>query len=447
MRNKFRINSFCAIVVICCAVALPGTSTAQERDLLELYRLANVKDPAVVRAEAKLESGRADKEIAWAALIPRVSANGAVRQLWHTVLDYPPTTMKGEYTGYSYGVGAGIPIFNMPTYYQISAADAGINSAESGIRTVRQDLIVRLLDAYMRCLKAKADQKVFQDELGRVGKIYEQAQAFLNAGTGDVVAAYEAKARMDSAAADLVKTEGQLRLALQNLSSLSGVEVDSVKDIAIASSSGPQPPEMAWWLDTMRQNSPNLVQAREDLRQSEEYRKGATAGHLPTIQGNGGYTVDKGSTFLPKVETQQWYIGISMTLPIYSGGETSARTRKAVAGESERNAMLYDAQEQATKRLKEAYLNLKYNASLVEAYGRKHESAELQLRAMQKASDIGTRTAIDLLNSEQSYTVSRRDLTAALYDNLQRQLELKAAAGILVEKDLTPLSGMLVASN
>jgi outer membrane protein len=280
-----------------------------------------------------------------------------------------------------------------------------------------------------------------------VGKVLEQFQAFLKNGTGDVIAVYEAKARLDSAAADLVKVEGQLRLVQQNLASLTGVTVDAVKNIVVEKSAGPQPAELEWWIETMRQRSPLVLQAQKDLLQAEESVKTARAAHLPTIQGNGGFTVDKGSTFLPKVETKQWYASIGISVPIYSGGESSARTRRARAGESERRAMLDDTQEQAIKRLKESYLNLQYNQSLVEAYQRKHESAELQLAAVKKGRTIGTRTSIDLLNAEQSYSVSRRDLTAALYDNLQRRLELKAAAGILDESDLVELSGMKVADS
>jgi outer membrane protein TolC len=160
------------------------------------------------------------------------------------------------------------------------------------------------------------------------------------------------------------------------------------------------------------------------------------AAHLPTIQFSGGYAVDKGSTFLPEVQTKQWYLGASVSGPIYSGGETVARTRRALAGESERRFMLEDSQEQNTKRLKEAFLTLQYNVSLAEAYKRKHASTELQLKATRKGREIGTRTAIDLLNAEQSYAVSRRDLVGVLYDNLVRHLELKAAAGILAEHDL-----------
>ena len=441
--NNQKIMGILALFLV--LTMIPIYAQAEELTVLEMYRLALAKDPAVSRAEARLDSANADKEIARAALRPRISANASERHFWPEVIGYSQVNITGDYEGYSYGLGGALSVFNLSNYYQISSAAASISSAEFSIQAVRQDLIVRLLDAYIKYLKAKADEKLYRDELTRVGRVLEQIQAFLDAGTGDIIAVYEGKARMDSAAADLVKTEGQVRLAQQNLASLTGVVVDEVRDIPVVKAVGPQPAELEWWIEIMQQRNPALLQARQDLLQAEKSRKAANAGHLPTIQGNGGYTVDKGSTFLPGVETKQWYVGISISIPIYSGGETTARTRRGLAGESERRAMLDDAQIQAIRRLKEAYLNLTYNQSLVEAYQRKHESSELQLKAVQKGRDIGTRTAIDLLNSEQNYAVSRRDLTAALYDNVQRQLELKSAAGILAEEDLAELNGVLAA--
>jgi outer membrane protein len=446
MRNK--LTNFSLLILTVALYSIPYTAVAAEiapleqQGLFELYRLAKAKDPDVARAVAHLESGQADKEIAVAALLPRVSANGSVREFWTRVIDYNPPLIKGKYTGYSYGAGTTIPIFNMPTYYQVFAASSGIKSSEIALQGAKQTLMVNLVDAYIRSIKSKADIALYRDELNRVAKVLQQTEAFLEAGTGDIIAVYEAKARIDSAAADLVKTEGLYRLAQQNLALLTGVPVISVKDIVLDKPSGPNPEDPEWWLDTMRKRNPALLQAKEDMAQAEENRKGAKAGHLPTIQANGGYTADKGSTFLPKVETDQWYVGIGMTLPIYSGGETEARTRRALAGEMERKAMFNYAEDQATKKLKEAYLNLSYNKSLVEAYKRKQDSAELQLKAVQTGHDIDTRTSIELLNAEQSYALSRRDYTASMYDNVQRQLELKAAAGVLTEEELAQLSGV-----
>lgn len=432
-------------IILCCIFALFLTlhgfqlrmAFGQDWDLQELYKLAKAKDPGIGRADARLEVGHADKDIAWSALLPRVDASASTRQFWHSVKDYNNTNDgEGEYTGYSYNVTGRLPLFTMPSYFQLSSADAAVRSAKAGTRQAKQALILRLIDAYIKLLKARADEQLYRDELARVGKILEQAQAFLKAGTGDVIAVYEAKARIDSAAADLIKTEGQRRLAEQELTTLAGVPVSAVKDLVVTMPHGPQPAEFEWWLETMQKQSPIILQAREDLHQAEYQRKASRAAHLPTLQATGGYTVDKGSTFLPKVETSQWYAGISISVPIYSGGETSARTRRAQAGESERRYILEDTEDQGIKRLNEAFLNLQYNISLVDAYRRKYESAELQLKATRKGREIGTRSAIDLLNAEQGYAVSKRDITAALYDNTQRKLELKAAAGILDEEDL-----------
>lgn len=434
MRNKLLLFS---ALVLCPVLSLtPPNAVAETKNILELYTLAKAKDPVVGKAEARLEAGKADQEIAWAALLPRISASAGQRKLWHTVENYGPQTTEGTYDSFNYSVGGQISIFNLPSFLQVSAADAGLKSADIGLGAAHQDLIVRLVDAYVKLLKAQADEQLYKDELARVSEILKQTEAFLKAGTGDVIAVYEAKARMDSAAADLIKTEAQRRLAEQNLSSLTGIVVTKVQDIPVTEPQPPRPADLSWWLDTMRKQNPAIRQAQEDLAQAGYMTSANRAAHLPTIQFSGGYAVDKGSTFLPEVQTKQWYLGASVSVPIYSGGETVARTRRALAGESERRFMLEDSQEQNTKRLKEAFLTLQYNVSLAEAYKRKHASTELQLKATRKGREIGTRSAIDLLNAEQTYAVSRRDLVGVLYDNLVRHLELKAAAGILAEGDL-----------
>lgn len=434
MRNKLLLLG---ATTLCAALSLvPVSSPAEEKGILELYALAKAKDPIVGKAEARLEAGKADQEIAWAALLPRISASASQRQMWHTVLNYSSGDIDGSYAGFSYGVAGQLSLFNVPAFLQVSAADAGVKSADAGATAAQQDLIVRMVNSYVALLKAQADERLYRDELSRVEKILEQAEAFLKAGTGDVIAVYEARARMDSAAADLIKTEAQRRIAEQEISSLTGISVSAVKDIPVTTPLGPNPNDLGWWLEEMKKKNPAILQAREDLVQAEQYSTANRAGHLPTIQLTGGYSVDKGSTFLPEVETKQWYIGASVSFPIYSGGETVARTRRALAGESERKFMLVDAQDKNTRQLKESFLNLQYNVSLVEAYKRKFDSAELQLKATRKGREIGTRTAIDLLNAEQTHAVSRRDLTHALYDNLLRHLQLRSAAGLLSEGDL-----------
>lgn len=420
---------------------LPLASQAEQPyELSSLYTLARDKDPSLGRAAARLETTRADYDIAFAGLLPRVEASASEKYFWHTIENYYPETESGSYNGYSYVVGGRLPLLSIPAWHQLSVADAGIRSAASGSDLARQDLMTRLVSAYTRFVKAQADERVYVDEKSRLSRILEQAEAFLKAGTGDIIAVHEARARLDSAGADLVKSQGEQRLAEQTLTSLTGVAVTAVRDLAVAAPAPPEPADLNWWIETMQQRNPAIRQAREDLAQAVEGVKAADAGHLPTVHLYGGYSAEKGSTFLPDVLTSQWYVSATLSVPIYAGGETSARTRKAVAGEAERRFMLTDARDQRLQKLKEAFVKLQYSVALAEAYQRKLASAETQLKAVQKGLTLGTRTAIDLLNAEQNHAVSRRDLTSALYDNFQYQIELKAAAGILEESDLAAIA-------
>lgn len=430
-------SSFLVLAVsLLCVAGFSLPVVAEERALLELYALAKAKDPVLGRAASKLEAVKADKDIAWAAVLPRVDAAANVRQLRHEVIDYEPTTMRGEYTGFGYSATGRVALFSMPAYFSIEAAGAGVRSAEAGMTVARQELIVRVVDACIKLLKTQADERYYRDELARMGRILQQTEAFFEAGTVDVIAVYEARSRQDSAAADLVKSEGQRRLAEQNLARITGIPVVSVKGISVAAPKVPEPAGIDWWIETMQKRHPAVVQAQEDLSRAESSRKAASSNHLPSMQASGGYTVDKGSTFLPDVETRQWYAGLNVTIPIYSGGETSARVRQSLADETERRIILEDTRDQGMQKLKEVFLSLHYSSKLAEAYKRKSESAEIQLKAVKKGHSIGSRTDIDLLNAEQALAVSHRDLAGALYDTVQLKLELKAAAGILTEADL-----------
>lgn len=440
---KNRLMTISAALLIAASL-FPSPARADKDDLLGLYSLAKAKDPFIGRAQARLDASKADTDIALAQMLPRVDASAGINWISHTTLEFGPTDVSGSFTGDSYGFSARLPIFQLPSVFNLAASKASVRGADAALSGIRQDLVIRLAEAYFGLLKARADEVLYQDELKRLSQIYEQVQAFKKAGTGDIIAVYEAKARMDSAAADMVKAGTLRRLASQQLDSIVGRQVVEVKDLGPYDPSGPEPPDVQWWLDTMRTRHPSLVQAREIAAQAGLQRKAVKAGHLPSIQVAGGYSVSKGSTFLPQVETRQWSIGLNLNLPIYSGGETEARTRRAVAVESEQGFVLSDTQEQNVQRLKQAFLSLEYSNAIITALKQKKASAEMQLTAVKKGRSIGTRTSIDLLNAEQGYAIAQRDLTSAMYDNALRRLQLKSAAGILDESDLTALNGMLV---
>lgn len=437
-------NPVLGLIIILFTVLLTAAFPASGSDsLLDLYSLAREKDPVIGKAQARFEASKADEDIALAQMLPRADATAGVSWIANTTLHYQPGDFSGDYLGDNYGFVVKQPVVNIPSIFTLKASKASVRGADAALTGSRQDLILRLVEAYFNFLKARSDEKLYQDELDRLSKIAEQAKAFLKSGTGDIIALYEARARMDSAAADAVKATSRRGLAASQLENLVGREVKEIMDLGLYDPSGPLPQDMQWWMQTMEEKLPLLVQAREILTQTEYQRQAARAAHAPVLQATGGYAVNKGSTFLPEVETKQWYVGLNLTVPLFSGGEMNARTRKAAALESEQSHILRDAREQSIQKLKAAFLNLQYNISIIDAMKQKKKSAEIKWNASIKGSAIGTRTAIELLNAEQEYLIAQRDLAGALYDNALYQLQLKSAAGILEENDLVILNSML----
>ncbi|HIJ89081.1 MAG TPA: TolC family protein [Desulfuromonadales bacterium] len=435
-------NHFFLVLLLVCLV--PVGASAESEDLQSLYVRARQRDPATGKAQARLDASKADSGISLSQMLPRISATAAINRISSETVNYTPKTITSAYTGNNYGFNTRVPLFNAPTIYNLAASRAGIRGADAVLTGSRQELIVTLAEAYFALLKAQVDEVLYRDEMKRLGQIYEQVSEFQKSGTGSGISVLEAKAKLDSAASDHIKAIMMSKLASQQLESIVGYQVHDIKDLGSYTPHGPESANYEWWYDTMLKNRPSLVQAREALAQTELQRKAMDAGHLPTISASGGYSFNKGSTFIPRVETSQWLIGVDISVPIYSGGETTARTQKALALESEQSFALSEAREVGVQKLKQAFLNMEFSSAIIPSLLQKRASARMQLEATREGQRVGTRTGIDLLNAEQGFAIAQRDLAGASYDNALRHLQLKAATGILTENDLAELNQLLV---
>lgn len=406
-----------------------------------LYLAAKANDPALGRTEARVTGSKADSDLLFSALMPHLDSSAGVKQNSQTVSNYNTSTDGNyDFTSVNYNITARMTLLHVPTLYSLSAAAAGLSAEQAGVEAARQNLIVKFTDSYFTLLKAQTDKQIALGEINRLKQVLDQSQAFLKAGTGDVISVYEAQSRLDSAGADLTKSESNLRLAEQKLSNQVGKPVIEVVNYLPRQPAGPDPDNLDWWVATMEKEQPAIRQAREGVVQTSEQRKAAKAEYMPVLQASGGYDVNRGTAALPTAEVRQWFVGASITLPLYSGGETSAKVRRAVASEEERQHIFDETMDQQRENVKQAFFNLRYNISLIKALDQRKASAEIQLAAVKKGRKIGTRTAIDVLNAEQGYSVALRDYRYALYDNIIRVIQLKSAAGVLAEIDVSGLS-------
>jgi outer membrane protein len=70
-------------------------------------------------------------------------------------------------------------------------------------------------------------------------------------------------------------------------------------------------------------------------------------------------------------------------------------------------------------------------------------SSDVALEATRAGFEVGTRTAVDVVQSERAAFLARRDLARARYDYIINSLNLKRAAGILTAEDISQVNEWL----
>jgi outer membrane protein len=424
------------------AIWLCSAPPASAEDLLTVYRQAAETSPVLAQARALFRADQALRPLAMSGLLPKLQANAGVSRGGTHITGFGAEEIEESYYGSDYSVTLKQPILDGQAWASLRAADAQIRAGEAVVLAAEQDLILEVAQAYFQALSARAERQVALSQRDLLQAIFEQTEAFLKAGTGDIIARDEARARLDAAEAALIQAENLEKRRMQQIERLMHRPPGELDDLEILTAEGPCPPEPAPWVETAEENQPRLIRAREQLRSAEDEVEIARRARWPNLDLETGYSYAKGA-FLPDLERRELQIGLVFTMPIYQGGEISAKILQARERSVATRCQLEDLEDQVRFDTEDAFLVLEDSVAQVEATRQSLVSAETATKATRRGYEVGTRTLIDLLNAVQSEALAQRSLFLARYTHVAARLGLKAAAGVLSVEDLKAVNALL----
>jgi len=174
----------------------------------------------------------------------------------------------------------------------------------------------------------------------------------------------------------------------------------------------------------------------------------ARGGHYPTLSLGGswgksatwGDSVGAGS-LSPDARTNS--IGLTLSVPIFSGGATQSGVRQALA----QRDIAQDGFEQQKRALdrntRNAYQTLVQGISEVEARRLAVVSAQSAYDASQVGLEVGTRTVLDVIQNQRILFSAQLDYAQARYNFLQNRLLLSQAVGGLDVAELQDINRLL----
>jgi len=194
-----------------------------------------------------------------------------------------------------------------------------------------------------------------------------------------------------------------------------------------------------------QEQNPLLLAATAATSAAKDQVEVQRAGHYPTLDLIARYLYrdnDFGGTGFP-IRRVDSSIGVQVDIPLFQGGLISSRTRQAsyqyIEAQENRKEQLLEVQLQT----RDSYRGVAVEISKVKALKQAILSSEKALGASQAGFDAGTRTIVDVLDSQRELLRARRDHARSRYDYLLNTLRLKQAAGIVDEGDIVSINSML----
>ena len=427
-------------VALAAALALPAAAA----DLLTLYRDARVSDPVYQSARATYQATLERLPQARSGYLPQVA--GSVGIFRNDVGREIAADL--HYTTKTYAVTLSQPIFRLQNWIAIGQARTTVMQAEAVLANAAQDLALRVAQAYFDVLLAQDNVALSGAQKTAIDQQLAQAKRNFEVGTATIVDTLEAQARFDQANAKEISDRNDLEVKRRALAQLLGTVPASLAAVREPLTlADPQPTDIEAWVKTASDSSFQVAIARAsvDIAQQEISRQ--RAAHYPTLDLSGSYTrADVPVNAVPGVigpVTNASSIGLTLSVPIYSGGLIQSRVREAVANRDRATQDFENAQRTVAQNVRAGYLNVTSGIAQVRALEQALVSTQSQLDSTILGRDVGVRTSVDVLNAQQAVFQTRRDLQSARYNYLLNTLRLKSATGQLDEPDVAEINRAL----
>jgi outer membrane protein len=427
-------------ILVCSLLWLP---MAQAENLMQVYKLAVQNDAQLKAARATRDSVLESRPQAMAALLPNFSLSGDANRTHSHAISATTGKSVSTYNTSSLGLSLSMPVYRHELWVQLDQADDQIAQSEAEFAAAEQELIVRTAQAYFDILSAQDSLEFAKAETAAIARQLDQAKQRFDVGLIAITAVHEAQAAYDQSRADLIQAENNLDNAWEALFEITSRKIRKLaaldENLAL---SRPQPQSIERWGQKALQQNLTIRAASEATALARKNIKVKRSGHYPSLDLVGSHNRNR-STSNSGTDSNTSSIGVQLTLPLYSGGAVNSRTRQARYELEAAQENLDKARRSVTRQVRDAYRGVLASISSVKALQASTISTRSALEATEAGFEVGTRTMVDVLNSQRDLYRSLSNYANVRYNYIMSGLKLKQAAGTVTADDLKRITAWL----
>lgn len=448
---------------------LGWTSPVFSSDLLSVYQLALDSDPRFQAQKLRHEAAPEALTQAWSELLPTMEAEASYKQTEQQIVSSDVAVFGQGQTRYptrGYTLTLTQPLWRYESIVGVQQAKHEVRGADLVFEAARQDLMLRVAEAYMNALKARDNLMFTRAEEEAVQAHFNLARGRYRNGLAPVTDYHDARARLASVQARRVEAENAVDDALVALWELTGERIEdleTLKQEALSEDGDsaeivrlpkgeaapapspldallvpPDPDDVDAWLEAAEDQNPALESKRQEVQVARREISRQNAGHMPRLElvGRLNRNDEGGSLFGGQSDVETWDAMVQLTVPIFEGFGVMSKVREARKLHEAAKKDL-EQEERALKReTQAAFLGVKAAIQNARALRQSVVSHRIAVEAKRRGFRSGLFPSLSVLDAERDLHLARQDHAGAQYDYLLNSLRLQAAVGTLTEGDL-----------
>lgn len=340
----------------------------------------------------------------------------------------------GRWNTFNGGLNASMPLVNAQLWESISISGDAVELAVEKARSSRLEMVTQVKQAYYAVLLAKEAFDVYKEVYENAVENFGQTEKKYNVNKASELEYVRAKSNVAAAIPNVYNAESQVILALWQLKAVMGIDLD--RNIDVEGSLSDHPVMMARGIiaggeadldnnSTMRQ----LAIQAEQLAKTVKAQKYAYLPSLGVSFSYSMYAMTNDFNFSEYKWTPHSYVGLSLSIPIFSGGKRANDVRQAKVQQAELDMQRIDTERKLKISIRQSLITMETN---MKSYYAADEAVMMARKAYDisaKSYNVGKSTLTDLNDAQLVLTQAKLSKSQAVYNYLVAQAGLEQTLG------------------
>jgi adhesin transport system outer membrane protein len=412
-------------------MAMGLSSAAQAITLKEAAQEAALRNPEVQARWHAYKESTEGIDIAKGGYLPRVDLSAEYGREWlNQDPDTRPSGADDDYDYKSLGAYLNQMLFDgWATKYEVKRLNYAQRAAFYDLIKVTEDIALETMRAYNDVLRFRKKKALAEGNYVDHRAIYEQLSRRVKAGVGRRVDLEQASGRLALAESNLLTETSNLHDVSARYQRIVGSLPPAVMEEP-AVLKAEIPVTLRDSLYTAYQYNPGILSAQENIVSAQAGAQGTRSKFYPRLDLRASYV--EGWDIDDYQDEDRTRVGLVMNYNIYNGGADKAQERQYW----ERVNIAKDLRDKECRDVRQT-VTIAYNdiKKLTEqlAYLDQHQlSTEKARDAYRKQFDIGQRTLLDVLDTENELYDARRSYVDGLHDFAYAYARTQAGMGKLL---------------